>query len=257
MKYLLISLVSLSFMGCSQLPVGAEGAPENSPVTFAFKSIDSSRNVNSAYNGPAGGVTWNTGKGAVPTPVAKAPKKGKKTVVVMDAPKFIAVSACKPGQPCTGEEKQKLVPREAFVSNIREKIKKSGDLVDKQEHLLAKDLDLLKNEKQVMIKEQAYYEHEMKMNKWSSLKPVIDGYKKAHVGITKDIALFEMKIQKYEKELNYLRNMKTSPVANLPVEKIMLLVDAGQWEIGSDLSPSDRVLWNLMQTVGAEVSATN
>jgi hypothetical protein len=250
MKYLFISLASLSFMACSHGPEVVDGG--HAPVTFAFKSLDSSRNVNSSYNGP-GGVTWSTVKGAAPKAVAKSSKKSKKGSVV--SPKFIAVSACKAGEACTGEEKQKVVPREEFVSNVREKIKKSGDVVDRQEHILANSLQLLKNEKVVMEQEKAYYDYQIKTYGWSSLKPVTDGYKRSQAAIVEDLALFDMKIEKYEKDLNYLRNMKASPMAQLPTDKMMLLVDAGQWQIGSDLAPEQRVLWNFLQSLGAEIAS--
>lgn len=201
---------------------------------------------------PAHFYTFHT----VKLPVQRAvnsEKKGKNTKETDE--KFVTVFKCDKGVNCAEtEQNKKTVPYDEFANQVKQKAMQKGyDIVDKQEKLLAKRIQQFKQERATVVGENSYYKHQLQFYRFASLRPVVENYKKAQNATEAEIKMYNAKIDKYQKDLNYLQGVKGIRLGmDLSTEKIMQLVEAGQLKFGE--SHEDAVVWELLQQVGYDLA---
>ncbi|MCC6138773.1 MAG: hypothetical protein IT287_09080 [Bdellovibrionaceae bacterium] len=186
--------------------------------------------------------------------VANDAKKNKKTDKQPEQ-KFVAVYKCEKGAACAETDaNKKMVPYDQFVAQVKEKAMQKGfDVVDKQQHMLAKGIDKLKQQRAEVTSENNYYKHQLQFYRYASLRPVVQNYKKAQRATEEEVKLFNAKIDKYEKDLDYLKNVKGIRIGmDTNTEKIMELVEVGQWKFGED--SDETVVWEFLQQVGYDLA---
>lgn len=165
--------------------------------------------------------------------------------------KFVAVYKCEKGAACAETEaNKKMVPYDQFVAQVKEKAMQKGfDVVDKQQHMIAKGIEKLKQQRADVVNENNYYKHQLQFYRYASLRPVVANYKKAQQGTEAEVKMLNAKIEKYEKDFDYLKNVKGIRLGmDTNVEKIMELVEVGQWKFGE--STDEAVVWEFLQQVG-------
>lgn len=185
--------------------------------------------------------------------VSSDTKKKKKA---QHAPqKFVAVYACKDKEQCAPDDSnKKLVPYDQFVAQVKAKgMQKGIDVVDKQQRMLAKGIDRLRQQRDEVYGENAYYKHQLDVYSYASLKPVVDNFKRAKKATEQELAIFDSKLDKYEKDLQYLKNVKGIRLGmDETTEKVMELVEVGQWNFGEE--KDEAVLWSFLQQVGYDLA---
>lgn len=186
--------------------------------------------------------------------VASDAKKTKKSVKEPDQ-KFVAVYKCEKGSPCSETEaSKKMVPYDQFVAQVKEKAMQKGfDVVDKQQRMLAKGIEKLKQQRTEVNNEANYYKHQLHYYRYASLRPVVQNFKKAQHATEAEFKMISAKIDKYEKDLDYLKNVKGIRLGmDSNTEKIMELVEVGQWKFGED--SEETVVWEFLQQVGYDLA---
>lgn len=181
----------------------------------------------------------------VPASVTVKTSKKEKIKELVTQEKFVKVSS-------TVEDKEKtaFVPYDRFIAQVRAEVQKDGQILEKQEQYLEKSLDFLKAEQQEMLQEHAYYSHQLKHYRWSSLKPVVDGEKKAKDVVAKDIQLFQNRILKLEEELKFIKRKNGVRLSQEDsVNMIIELVSAGYWSMDPYPSQADP-MGPIFQKVG-------
>jgi hypothetical protein len=233
---LLISIVMLySFTACAHW---SKSEP---------KTADSSDSVKQFY-------TFQTVNMPAQRNVSSDLKKGKK----VPQEKFVAVYKCEKGNSCTPDESaKKLVPYDQFVAKVKAKgMQKGVDVVDQQQRMLAKGIERLKQQRNEVHSENAYYKNQLSVYRYASLKPVVDNFKRAKTATDEEITMISSKIEKYDKDLQYLKNVKGIRLGmDMPTEKVMELVEVGQWSFGE--GKDETVLWNFLQQVGYDLAQNN
>ncbi len=221
----MIMLYSVSACAHSTAPVAAQTPTNEKLYTFQIVSVPMARSV------------ANDKK-------AKAAKPANQ--------KFVAVYTCDKGATCAETDaNKKMVPYDQFVAQVKHKAMQKGfDIVDKQQHMLAKGVEKLKQQRTNVMSENNYYKHQLQYYRYASLRPVVSNFKKAQKATEDELRIFNAKIEKYEKDLDYLKNVKGIRLGMSPsVEKIMELVEVGQWKFGEG---SEEVVWQFLQQVGSE-----
>lgn len=235
MRYIVSAIIGLSLINCAHSGPVAQ-TPENPSTIYAFESFEAQRSVN-----------------AEPAKDKKKPKAAK-----TQAPeKFVAVFPCQKGQKCQPQEQEKkVVPYTAFAETVKKNAVKSQDVLGRQERILVRGVASLKKEKSLMQQEHAYFDKQIEMHRYSSLRPVVDNFRRAKVQIEKEIAYFDQKIQQFEKDLNYLKNPGGMQLGmDDSTGKLLKMLEDGQWgTFGAYLDKNDQVLWNFFQEVGQDVA---
>lgn len=204
----------------------------------------------------AGDTSWNETYFTFQTvtlPVDRSVATDKKAKKEAQQPeqKFVAIYKCEKGAACAETEaNKKMVPYDQFVSQVKEKAMQKGfDVVDKQQHMIAKGIEKLKQQRAEVTNENNYYKHQLQFYRYASLRPVVANYKKAKQGTEEEVKMLTAKIEKYEKDFEYLKNVKGIRLGmDTNVEKIMELVEVGQWKFGE--SADEAVVWEFLQQVG-------
>lgn len=227
----MIMLYSLSACAHSPTPVSATTPSGNKFFTFQIVSVPVERSV-------------ATDKKSKTTKATKKPADQK----------FVAVYTCEKGATCAETDaNKKMVPYDQFVSQVKHKaMQKSYDVVDRQQHMLAKGIEKLKQQRNEVVSENNYYKHQLHFYRYASLRPVVNNFKKAEKATEEEARIISAKVDKYEKDLEYLKNVKGIRLGMSPsVEKVMELVEVGQWKFGEG---SEEVVWQFLQQVGHEFS---
>jgi hypothetical protein len=160
------------------------------------------------------------------------------------------VSACVESHGCSSPDKNTYVPYDRFVAQVKEELKPDDKIIEKQEQYLEKSLEVLKSEQNLMQQEHAYYNRQLKLFKWSSLKPVVDGHKKAQEVVARDIKMFQVRILKVEEELKFIKRkngVRLSQEESLQI--LMELMASGYSYPEREPSEQDQV-WKLFQKMG-------
>lgn len=224
----IIMLYSISACAHSPAPVSAEVPSPEKFYTFQIVSVPVERTVAND-------------------------KKAKNTKKPADQ-KFVAVYTCDKGATCAETDaNKKMVPYDQFVSQVKNKAMQKGyDVVDRQQHMLARGIEKLKQQRSEVASENNYYKHQLHFYKYASLRPVVSNFKKAQKATEDELRIFNAKIEKYEKDMDYLKNVKGIRLGmSTGVEKVMELVEVGQWKFGEG---SEEVVWHFLQQVGHEFS---
>lgn len=182
-------------------------------------------------------------------------KKGNKKEVKQPEQKFVAVYKCDKGAECAETDaNKKMVPYDQFVAQVKTKAMQKGfDVVDKQQHMIAKGIEKLKQQRADAASENNYYKHQLQFYRYASLRPVVANYKKAQLGTAEEVKMLDAKIEKYEKDWDYLKNVKGIRLGmDSNVEKIMELVEVGQWKFGE--AQEEAVVWEFLQSVGWDLA---
>jgi len=235
MRNIIIALVGLSFFGCASGPGTSTAQNTGDQNFFAFE--------------PTEGMRWVTSE-----PVKDA--KHKK-VKADQADKYIAVFPCKKGEVCQPKaDDKKVVSMEKVVESVKKNSAHDGNVLGRQEEILARGVDSLRVQKKEMQDEYAYYDYQIQTYGHASLKPVMDNFRKHKYALGEDIKKFDAKIEQFEKDLNYLRNNKGLNIGqDSSTERLMQMLADGSWgTFGAYLDKQDQVLWQFFQQVGHDVS---
>lgn len=230
MKRIVVILVGLILASCNHVSPKPDAVASNiaQPVEYyGFKVV--SREVPQKR-------TVSSSKKSSGTPVSE---------------KYLMVSTCADAQGCESADKNAFIPYDRFIAQVKEEIKSNDKLMDKQEQYLESNLAFLKNEQNVMLQEHSYYERQLKLYKWSSLKPVVDGHKKAQEVVARDIKLFNTKILKIEDELRFFKRKNGVRLSqDESVNILMDLMASGQYVPVDEKSADKDEVWKLFQKMG-------
>jgi len=191
----------------------------------------------------------------VSLPKQRAVSSEKKTKNGVNEEKFVTIYKCDSEVNCTPTEaNKKTVPYNEFAAGLKEKAMRRGvDIVDKQQRLLAEGLEQLKQEQAHVLGENLYYKHQLDFYRYASLRPVVANFKKAHKATEVELQDYGVKINKFEKDLDYLKNIKGVSVGmDTGTEKLMGLVESGRLQFGDH--PSQAVVWDFLQQVAYDLA---
>lgn len=191
----------------------------------------------------------------VTLPKLRTVSSEKKNKAVKEEEKFVTIYKCDSEANCKpSEENKKVVPYNQFANKLKEKASRKGvDVVDRQQHLLAQNLDQLKKDLAQASNENSYYKHQLEFYRYASLRPVVDNFKKAQKATQSEIKMYSAKIEKFEKDLQYLKNVKGVRLGmDMSTEKLMELVEAGQLKFGEE--NKDTVVWDFLQQVAYDLA---
>ncbi|MBY0315937.1 MAG: hypothetical protein K2Q26_10480 [Bdellovibrionales bacterium] len=170
--------------------------------------------------------------------------------------KFVVISECVNPENCANPAKEAVVPYDRFIAQVQQEVKANEKIVENHEQFLEKSLNVLKSEQEVMEQEQAYYERQLKLYRWSSLKPVVDGHKKAQEVVAHDLSLFKARILRIEDELRFVRR-KNGPRLSQEDSVIMLMemAAAGFPQYKPEFHSQDNV-WKMFEKMGKQFTST-
>lgn len=241
MKLLIGSMVMLySLAACSHWPTPVNMASDQAGMSGSFYTFQT--------------VTLPGDRTIASSSDIKGKKSTKKEVKQPEK-KFVAVYKCEKGAACAETEaNKKLVPYDQFAAKVQEKAMQKGfDVVDKQQHMIAKGIEKLKQQRAEVMNENNYYKHQLQFYRYASLRPVVANYKKAEKATEAEVKTLSAKIEKYEKDFDYLKNVKGIRLGmDTNVEKIMELVEVGQWKFGE--GSEEAVVWEFLQQVGWDLA---
>jgi len=81
----------------------------------------------------------------------------------------------------------------------------------------------------------------------------VANFKKAHKATEKELQAYNVKIEKFEKDLEYLKNVKGIRLGmDMSTEKLMELVEAGQLKFGE--GQEHAVVWDFLQQVAYDLA---
>lgn len=191
----------------------------------------------------------------VTLPKQRTVSSEKKNKNVKEEEKFVTVYKCDSEVNCVPTEaNKKTVPYNEFAAQLKDKAMRKGvDVVDKQQRLLADGLQKLKQERANVSSENAYYKHQLEFYRFASLRPVVANFKKAHQATESELKAYSAKIEKYEKDLEYLKGVKGVRLGmDTSTEKLMELVEVGQLKFGD--GQGQDVVWEFLQQVGYDLA---